>query len=325
MQDIRNKLAASVGGEERFAESFSARTFRDLKARAARELDEAAGSAVNTIERIEKALAAEGLEAFSQFDREQFVARYVAKWAAYQHAGARTMNWMITGPARFPVDRNRKRMDTEHKRLEELIAFRNGAPAATVIAAKRARARALGPSGMASAELEDLRKRLADRVERHELMRLANAAIRRHGKKPREEAIAAIELELKDLPKGKVMVSALSKAGMLHEGFASYQLSNNNAEIRRLKDRVAQVERKAARIESAPAEAPERVVAGVRIVEDLADDRLRLIFDGKPPAEVRDVLKSRGFRWSPRAGAWQRQLTNNARSAAEAVLAQLAA
>jgi hypothetical protein len=39
----------------------------------------------------------------------------------------RTMNWMITGPARFPVDRNNKRLETEHKRLTELLDFQSGA------------------------------------------------------------------------------------------------------------------------------------------------------------------------------------------------------
>lgn len=325
IQEIREKLAAAVGGEERFAGSFSARTFRDLNERAKRELDEAARSAAAVIELVVHELKREGLEEHSQFDAADFVSRYVSKWAAYQAAGARTMNWMITGPARFPVDRNRKRMDTEHKRLEELIAFEKGAPAAAVIAAKKARARALGPAGMANAELEDLRKRLADRVERQELMKLANAAIRRHGKKPREEAIAAIELELKDLPKGKVMVSALSKAGLLSLGFESYQLSNNNAEIRRLEQRIREVAAKAERLEQAPEAPAEKVINGVVIREDAADDRIRLIFDGKPAPEVIAALKGRGFRWSPTNGAWQRQLTNNARYAAECVAKAVAA
>lgn len=30
---------------------------------------------------------------------------------------------------------------------------------------------------------------------------------------------------------------------------------------------------------------------------------------------TRSILKSNGFRWSPSQGAWQRQLTNNARYA----------
>jgi hypothetical protein len=40
--------------------------------------------------------------------------------------------------------------------------------------------------------------------------------------------------------------------------------------------------------------------------------RLQLIFDGKPSDEVREVLKKNGFKWSPKNGAWQRQLTDNA-------------
>ncbi len=44
-------------------------------------------------------------------------------WLAYQAAGARTANPMITGPARFPVDKNRKAMDAERKRGEEYYDF----------------------------------------------------------------------------------------------------------------------------------------------------------------------------------------------------------
>lgn len=40
--------------------------------------------------------------------------------------------------------------------------------------------------------------------------------------------------------------------------------------------------------------------------------RLQLLFDGKPSEEIRTILKSNGFRWSPREKAWQRLLNDNA-------------
>ena len=36
-----------------------------------------------------------------------------------------------------------------------------------------------------------------------------------------------------------------------------------------------------------------------------------------PDEATREALKSNGFRWSPKAGAWQRQLTSNAYYAAD--------
>lgn len=65
-------------------------------------------------------LAEAGVEPDAQRD---WLARAVRKWAAYQQAGARTMNWMITGPARFPVARNEKAMNVERKRGDEFYEF----------------------------------------------------------------------------------------------------------------------------------------------------------------------------------------------------------
>lgn len=58
------------------------------------------------------------------------------------------------------------------------------------------------------------------------------------------------------------------------------------------------------------------IIAGsIEIVMNYAENRLQLIFPGKPSDEARALLKANGFKWSPRFGAWQRQLTPNAESA----------
>jgi hypothetical protein len=63
----------------------------------------------------------------------------------------------------------------------------------------------------------------------------------------------------------------------------------------------------------------------VEIRQDEEDNRIRLFFPNKPSAEQRQRLKKRGFRWSPRAGAWQRQLTDNAVIASGSVLRSMGA
>ena len=46
----------------------------------------------------------------------------------------------------------------------------------------------------------------------------------------------------------------------------------------------------------------------------------QILFDEKPGEETRNTLKANGFKWSPREGAWQRQLTDNARAALRQIL-----
>ena len=41
------------------------------------------------------------------------------------------------------------------------------------------------------------------------------------------------------------------------------------------------------------------------------------LYDDKPVAEIRDIVKQWGFRWAPSQGAWQRQNTANGRYAAK--------
>ncbi len=47
------------------------------------------------------------------------------------------------------------------------------------------------------------------------------------------------------------------------------------------------------------------------------------MFNEKPDADTRLILKRNGFRWSPKNGSWQRQLTPNARYALKSVIEAL--
>ena len=92
--------------------------------------------------------------------------------------------------------------------------------------------------------------------------------------------------------------------------YPAYMLSNNNAEIRRIRGRIEQV-RQHEETNFAGWE-----FDGGRVEANKADNRLQVFFDGKPDEAARDELKANGFGGAPRVGAWQRQLNKNAYYAA---------
>jgi hypothetical protein len=87
---------------------------------------------------------------------------------------------------------------------------------------------------------------------------------------------------------------------VLSLGNRSISTANIGANIRRLKERIALLEKRA----SAPPKEGE-TIGEVRIEEK--DNRVRIFFPGKPSEDLRRRLKQNGFRWSPSAFAWQRQ------------------
>lgn len=82
--------------------------------------------------------------------------------------------------------------------------------------------------------------------------------------------------------------------------YPPYALSNNNANIRRVKARISELEKRALQ------SSREWEFEGGRLVDSVEENRVQVFFDEKPEAEIRMQLKSRGFHWSPRSGAWQR-------------------
>lgn len=102
----------------------------------------------------------------------------------------------------------------------------------------------------------------------------------------------------------------------------SYRLTNETTEMRRIEKRIKEIEEMKRRAKTADENKYENI-DGVTVEENGEAMRIQLFFDGKPSEAVRDLLKSNGFRWSPRFGAWQRQLNENGIYATKRILKQI--
>lgn len=172
-------------------------------------------------------------------------------------------------------------------------------------------AEAVGTAGVSSDDpdgVEKLTAKVAELEARQERMKAANVAIR----KGDDAALVALV--------GEKVAAALKvppyPGGPI--GFPSYSLSNNSAVIRSTKARIEQL-KAAATVETKTIETN----VGCTVIENADENRVQIVFPGKPDEATRAILKSRGFRWSPTAGAWQRFLNNAGRWAAQDVVRAL--
>lgn len=180
-----------------------------------------------------------------------------------------------------------------------------------------AKAASVGSAGISSDDpdaVAKLKNRLAALQAAQDTMKKVNAAIRRHKGDKTAQIAAVVAVEGMDERRARELL-APDFAGCI--GFASYALTNNNANIRRIAARIKELDQAAQRVES------ERQGEGYAYREDPQENRAMFLFDSKPQKEVRETLKRNGFRWSPSRGAWVRQLTGNATWAAKRVMEYL--
>ena len=210
---------------------------------------------------------------------------------------ARCPSMLVSGRANFPVQKKKKQNAAEERRLEEWKHIQGLLD----------KIRSVGTGGISSDDpqaVEKLEAKLATLEKHQEMMKAANAAIRMKDPAKGDAKLAELGYTPEDIAK----LRAPDFCGRI--GYPAYELQNNNANIRRIRGRIAELKK---RTESTP-EGWE--FDGGRVVVNTAENRLQIIFDGKPNADVRTELKGEGFRWAPSQGAWQRQLTDNAMRAA---------
>lgn len=141
-----------------------------------------------------------------------------------------------------------------------------------------------------------LKEKIANAEESQQKMRDFNKCLR---KKDNAGMLALVG--------SQAMVDVLSKPDFCNRvGFADYQLINNNGNIRRMKQRLALLERHSSDTTT------ETTKGDITIIENVDINRIQILFPGKPSEDIRHRLKARGFRWSPTEGAWQRQRSNGA-------------
>ena len=144
-----------------------------------------------------------------------------------------------------------------------------------------------------------LKEKLQQRQDLQSHMKKVNAYYRKNGTMKGFEGIS-------DEKAAQIDENVKNDYSWITAPYAPYELSNNNAEINRLKKRIASLERRAEvgfvgwKFE------------GGEAVANREENRLQFLFDEKPSEEQRSKLKSWGFRWSPSNKAWQRQLNGNA-------------
>jgi Domain of unknown function (DUF3560) len=148
--------------------------------------------------------------------------------------------------------------------------------------------------------IEKLKEKIAAAVDRQDFMKAGNKIVK--SKK------LTIEQKIEQLKTAGHSAMILQPDFCGRVGYADYELTNNNANIRRMKQRLEQLEKaliNAVDIGDTEEEYPDLdlIVRHARTI-----NRIQLIFSGKPSVQVRNLLKSHGFRWAPSEGAWQRHL-----------------
>lgn len=168
------------------------------------------------------------------------------------------------------------------------------------------RAAGVGTGGISSDDPEalvKLREKLAGMEAEQTRMKQANQVIRKWLKKDRARCIAELVKQgFTESLAGKLLEPDF--CGRI--GFADYQTKNNNANMRRVRERIEHLTRLAANTEEGE---QARSKCGT-VVYQIGDNRVQIVFPGKPKPEIRERLKAAGFRWAPSAGAWQRHLNN---------------
>lgn len=217
------------------------------------------------------------IELCSQYNVEnvKFIEKHYRLALDYLHAQSRVASWAITGAGNFPVRSMEKKLNSCHNKMGLYVNYIEYVEKIL----KRINRRL---------ETQDDKKakwikEIAERKALQEQMKDVNSLLRK-GKKEEAEK------------KYNIIITPNCWGGL---GYESYQLRNNLANIKRLEEQVRIIDVARDRLQGFEFE-------GGKVEFDEEEIRYNIYFDDIPSQEIRDNIKRRGFKWSPRRKAWTR-------------------
>ena len=228
---------------------------------------------------------------------------YARKLAVNMNHGyeidARVPSILIAGGSNFPVRQKEKQNAARDSNMQEW----------QYIQGLLDKIRSTGMGGIRQDDpqaIPKLQKKLDGLEKAQETMKAVNAYYRKHGTLDGCPHLSPENIE---------NLKADMASGWHYEKkpFQSWELSNNNAEIRRVRQRIESLTR-ASEVAYVGWE-----FDGGHVEANRDQGRLQVFFDGKPEADARQQLKENGFRWAPSVGAWQRLLNDNAYRASDRI------
>ena len=212
-----------------------------------------------------------------EIDPETTINRHFTLTMNYLNAHARCLSSMITGPANFPVARNKRNLEQADNRLSELRWFMDNYQKRLI--------KSITPKETPDDQKAKWIAQIAELQAKQDMMKDVNKMIR-NGQKTDAEQKYNIKIE---------------KDFLGNEGFGQYKLTNNLATIKRLQAQVAKIDETREQKAETNFDFP-----GGRVEFDASEIRYNIFFDKIPDIEMRSAIKSRGFKWSPTRSAWTR-------------------
>lgn len=234
-------------------------------------------------------------------------AKRLAQWTNdYNRNKASCPSVMISGAANFPVNKKHKqnaredRLWEEYKTIEAILdKIKSIGTGPVDLTDPHARE-------LLNDQLQKLQKKLEDD-------KALNAYYRKHKSFdgfPGLSAETAAKLTAD-------FADTRQRCPWIDKPIPDYELTSLRGKIKRVQARIAELDK----LQQAQAEPnPATDYDGFQLIRNAAENRLQIIFDEIPDPDMREKLKSNGFRWSSRNKAWQRQLTDNAERAARSIL-----
>lgn len=255
-------------------------------------------------------------------EMERFQKKYAEKYNDVLASHGRMLSPMITGPANFPVSRNKKAMNSYENKVRANTEFREKVVKGIE---KRWRKENVEAGG---GERAILKRRLEEEKESHARMKAANKIMQK--KQPTDDKITQLKAlgytdkDIKDATPKNVMTKAKYDENKKWVGPGEmvpgtiddirFHVAGANANIKRFEERIRVMDHRA----SIPTGTLK--FNGGHIVDNNEMERVQIFYDERPDFEMTTKLKKSGWHWSPKNKAWQRKRTGAAQQSAKRIV-----